>query len=816
MLAILASLLIVQSSKAESFNFVSPQPKIELIQPGQALPPELANYSNMCVTREITIYNRFNEFPIPKLEKNQACVHTSKSFNFAYIRTCMPTVYGGCQAVSWFTIGFPGDSMFYRIEEMGGGPLDTCWQTSPLTDEIYYTCNGVFFGAKNVFNNMTKTESNGETYYIFNPSSYTHIKDDAGRYLTNRGAAVSSNNKWAILALEEVGLVRVDLSDFSVQLITKDISPSGIGKDPMYHMAITNDGRTAVVAGINTGAKIYAIDDKCGESSQVVKGAWRDRYVVTSPCSSVDLIPLLENITQSQSSIYVSLNYAHFSSDQGQVTALYYSRINDGSGSTQGKWVTISAHDYNTSFEYIALGDSYASGEGDLGKKADGTTYYFDHTNRDGGCHLSGRSYPYILRDYYQISPSSMASIACSGAKLMPDVSYSLDRYYGQHNELAGLDILTKQQKTTNSLINFVPGIVPQLEFVKKYQPKVVTISGGGNDVGFADILSYCAMPDMALGNYTCDIAFSDSEITHMILNNINSLYYNYLDALKKLHTYSPSTKVIIIGYPLFIKDTSIGLCKLDGAYLDNREIQGINKLVVAMNDMLRSVATKSGAAYVNIERSLIGGRICEGGTYMTGLNDLPLERVISKDQQLFHPNAEGHYKIAQTIINEGGLKTPLTNVVDSSFNASNDERVSHQQLIGNNGLAYHTNPIVMISTSEGTFDSVSKVSISLQSKDRKTSIVNASQDGSLSTSFNVSKLPYGQYILQLKGLKDRKSTSLYQFISIFHSPEDADGNGVPNSQDDCIFGRPLKKLQGVENRCHAKNRLERHNSSQH
>lgn len=40
---------------------------------------------------------------------------------------------------------------------------------------------------------------------------------------------------------------------------------------------------------------------------------------------------------------------------------------------------------------------------------------------------------------------------------------------------------------------NYIPGDLPQLEFVKKHKPKVTTLTSGGNDVGFADILKYCA-----------------------------------------------------------------------------------------------------------------------------------------------------------------------------------------------------------------------------------------------------------------------------------------------------------------------------------
>ena len=80
-----------------------------------------------------------------------------------------------------------------------------------------------------------------------------------------------------------------------------------------------------------------------------------------------------------------------------------------------------------------------------------------------------------------------MKSVACSGAQVLPDFNGRVDNYYGQSRRLINdSDIDDTRQK---SLISFIPGYIPQLEFVKRYKPKLVTFTGGGNDVGFAEIL---------------------------------------------------------------------------------------------------------------------------------------------------------------------------------------------------------------------------------------------------------------------------------------------------------------------------------------
>ena len=51
------------------------------------------------------------------------------------------------------------------------------------------------------------------------------------------------------------------------------------------------------------------------------------------------------------------------------------------------------------------------------------------------------------------------------------------------------------------ALNEMIPGRVKQIEFVKKYQPKVITLTAGGNDVGFGKKLVSCVGPESTLGD---------------------------------------------------------------------------------------------------------------------------------------------------------------------------------------------------------------------------------------------------------------------------------------------------------------------------
>ena len=67
--------------------------------------------------------------------------------------------------------------------------------------------------------------------------------------------------------------------------------------------------------------------------------------------------------------------------------------------------------------DYLALGGSYTSGEGICGKGAYILSSWY---KRRKGLPLGSRSYPFLLRDYYGIDNDKMASVACSGAVVMP------------------------------------------------------------------------------------------------------------------------------------------------------------------------------------------------------------------------------------------------------------------------------------------------------------------------------------------------------------------------------------------------------------
>jgi lysophospholipase L1-like esterase len=113
---------------------------------------------------------------------------------------------------------------------------------------------------------------------------------------------------------------------------------------------------------------------------------------------------------------------------------------------------------------YVMMGDSFSSGEGLS------NTYYGDSASKSSECHRSTRSYPALVRDAMvrdgRIGGSDWVFTACSG-----DLIDSLSK--GSGNDKGKPD--------------------PQLNHLTA-ETRHVTLTIGGNDVGFDNLLQVCAM----------------------------------------------------------------------------------------------------------------------------------------------------------------------------------------------------------------------------------------------------------------------------------------------------------------------------------
>lgn len=135
---------------------------------------------------------------------------------------------------------------------------------------------------------------------------------------------------------------------------------------------------------------------------------------------------------------------------------------------------------------YVALGDSYASGVG-----AGGTTL-------NSSCTRTTNAYPYLIANAR--ANTSLTFVACSGATTT--------------------DVMNNQISSVTSSTN------------------IVTVQIGGNDIGFAGLVLTCT-----LGNCTTQLNSAKTSIPSTLPSKLNTVY-------NSIKSRAPSARVIVVGYP--------------------------------------------------------------------------------------------------------------------------------------------------------------------------------------------------------------------------------------------------------------------------
>lgn len=782
-------------SASSTTNWISDDISFQPLSLTEAEPTELANVSRPCVNQEVRYYD------IYKLDTKTitACVHQSKSFNLARIVMCVPMNTNICRNESWMFISSPGTNNMYKIDNLIAGPSDNCWQTSPDSNRIVYTCNGNFMVVENMYTHLTKRvyPLSGNTYFEFNDEGYKSIPINGRVYWDIRGsAAVSPNVKWAVLALGDMGIIRVNLDDFTTQIIAKPRDNINVTSSSYYHFAITDDGQYIAVGGDNTSASIIKATSTCGVSSDAIQNSWYENTPIPE-CVKNDLAPQMVESNGGEAAGFRSWKYLRFSYDEEQLIGQYlpYRGVNG----VKSGWFTLNSAGYETAprLDYLALGDSYTSGEGDyslLGSHSN----FMPFTDVEGPpverCHLSKRSYPYLLRDLYAINAAAMQSVACSGAKTT-DIVSPLAFYHGQNDRLKDF---AKETEYKNYALNtsFTPGRAEQIDFVRKYKPHVITVGIGGNDADFAKELNMCV--DFIMRK--CGSAIEDGVDRKRVAALIEDNYHKLRTMYSNLKTASPDSRIYAVGYPKFINEEG-SACYLNGAFVNKAERLFINRAVEYMNDVIHAAADAEGVHYVDIEDSLVGGRLCEGiaADYVTGLrNQLWLLSLFSGNRsQLYHPNAKGHAKIASQIyssIGKGFMTTPnpapktTTIVANEYFGSNSEKRVKGKEYLTKTILKQ--GETIQADFEPGLFDS-STITVTIFSTPRQLGTSSASHDGSLHYSLQIpGDMPVGYHTIVVSG-NDFAGKAIEYVQSIFvigSDSQDIDDDDIQDSKDACFF----------------------------
>jgi lysophospholipase L1-like esterase len=219
---------------------------------------------------------------------------------------------------------------------------------------------------------------------------------------------------------------------------------------------------------------------------------------------------------------------------------------------------------------YVALGDSYSSGVGTRSYINDGTS-----------CQRSIYAYPTLLAAQ---KGYALNFRACSGATVA--------------------DVTNTQLSALSS------------------DTRYVTISVGGNDAGFADVLTECAMPGWASD---CNGAINGAQniINNTLPSRLSTLYAG-------IRSRATVAKVVVVGYPRIFMGED---CNAFTWFSPTEETR-LNQTADLLNSKLSAAAGAQGFSFANPTSKFIGHAVCDNPEWLNGLSN-PIS-------ESYHPNRTG------------------------------------------------------------------------------------------------------------------------------------------------------------------------------
>lgn len=217
---------------------------------------------------------------------------------------------------------------------------------------------------------------------------------------------------------------------------------------------------------------------------------------------------------------------------------------------------------------YVALGDSFSSGTGTRAST--------------GTCYRSPYGYPVLLADAHGLDLDYQA---CSGA-----VSADVHR-----DQLGALS--------------------PETDYV--------TMTIGGNDVGFADVITHCALPGW-LSNCTRRV----NQAREVLRTQMPSRY----DALlTEITARAPQAEVVVGSYPRLFSGRN---CKL-ATFFSASDMAQINAGTDELAALIEDRAGAAGVHYADARPAFTGHAVCDRTEWVNGLS-LPIV-------ESYHPNRLGN-----------------------------------------------------------------------------------------------------------------------------------------------------------------------------
>jgi lysophospholipase L1-like esterase len=585
--------------------------------------------------------------------------------------------------------------------------------------------------------------------------------------------AFSEGGSWMSAETLTGAFIRMNLATLDKLAFAPSFAQSGSPGMLNSSVALRDDGRVAAIAN-DTAASL-----KLYELSDCAPGLKYDL------CKSRDYWSYLK---QRLPGLY-SVRSVRFVND----TLIKFEAWSTVS-SESGTYLLAPSAQITSLTDYLALGDSYTSGEGAF-------NYRTETDTPDNRCHASVHAYPALLtRELF--SAAGGHSVACSGA-VLNDIGNRSMQYRGQVRGVADLEALQSKQAAllTSVLTNHLPGYIAQHHFLKQDQPRIVSVSIGGNDIGFGDIVASCVVPHATIhmSDNTC---FNTYEDRLEVLEQIDRTVPRWSTLFSQLSKAAPGSNLYVIGYPDIISDR--GSCDLN-VQLNQSEREFARELVTYLNASIQKAALSAKVTYVDISDALVGHRLCEAARQNVAVNGITAGTdagILGTDiigSESFHPNALGHILIAQAILKKTDSftshqtaaeppKTDSSKFLDKP-KTNRVVRVRVPATVTTKKILYRQGgaQVVIDGPSVG-LRSGNTYSIILGSTGQSLGTVTSGQDGSVEIVVTIPvNTPSGGTTVDLIGINQNgEQIVVTQPVFIGNSPDNTDGDVIPDAADSC------------------------------
>lgn len=223
-----------------------------------------------------------------------------------------------------------------------------------------------------------------------------------------------------------------------------------------------------------------------------------------------------------------------------------------------------------SSVNYVALGDSYSSGLGAGG------------TYNDGSCDQSTNAYSVLWAA--QNDPASYVTEACSGATTSDVIS----------SQLSALSDSTS----------------------------LVSITIGGNDVGFSNVMETCVLDSTSSCVSAIDTA--ESEMQSTLPGALDTTFSD-------INADAPNARVVVMDYPELYDLSQSSSC----VGLSTTDRTDLNQAADELDSTVQTAAQAEGDVFADVRSQFDGHQICDSDSWLHSVNFLDID-------ESYHPTQEG------------------------------------------------------------------------------------------------------------------------------------------------------------------------------